>query len=146
MVDVMSIFEAAPDRDEPIRRNPVTGGHWVPGLDPFPLQLDAAALALTAQRWFARTGPADAPPLPISYEERQLLKSGGLGYIVAEFAASLERNNYDWTRHPSFDDYARGVMASPYTADYVVTDAKLIRRYPPQALPGLGRGLVWCPS
>ena len=40
------------------------------------------------------------------------MKVGGVKHLIAWFARSLEASDYDVLRHPSFDDYARGVMAS----------------------------------
>ena len=33
--------------------------------------------ALSARKWFDLYGPPDAPPLPLSYDEREDLKIGG---------------------------------------------------------------------
>ena len=49
--------------------NPVTSGHFVWGDDPLAPQKREAVAALRAREWFAVNGPADAPPLPISYNE-----------------------------------------------------------------------------
>ena len=48
-----------------------------------------------AREWFAKHGPADAPPLPLSYAERERLKRGDLGHIVALYARSLAQQDYD---------------------------------------------------
>ena len=56
-------------------------------------------------------GPADAQPLPLSYDEREDMKGGGLlDYILALYARSLEGRDYDVKEHPSFADYVRGVL------------------------------------
>jgi hypothetical protein len=62
-----------------------------------------------ACEYFSQIAPADAPPLPRSYEEREKLKAGGVPHIVAWFARSLEACNYDFGIHPIFEPYARGV-------------------------------------
>jgi hypothetical protein len=138
------LFRNAPDRFEELRRNPVTGGWWVSGLDPIEEQEQAAHRALTAQAWFARTGPKDAPPLPLSDGERHDLKyrRTPLDHIVSLFALSLSSCDYAFEEHASFDDFARGVLASPEAPDFV-RDQDLLKRYPPCPLPGLGRGLYW---
>jgi hypothetical protein len=51
--------------------------------------------------------------------------------------------NYDMDAHPSFDEYARGVMASLHTPDFIKQDQELKRRFPPKPLDHLGSGLVW---
>ena len=126
--------------------NPVTGSDYVHGVDPIGPQKKTAYEALAARQWFAKTGPRDAPRLPLSRASRERRKSGGLPHIVAWFAESLKRMNYDYADHPPFVDYARGVMASPLAPDFVKLDADLLRRFPPRGLDGLGPGLVWQPS
>jgi hypothetical protein len=143
--EVDRLFREAPDRLEKLRQNPVTGGRWLRGVDPVGPQKQAAVRALRARDWFARTGPQDAPPLPLSYAEREEMKRGGLPHIVAWFARSLEARNYDFAGHPLFDDYARGVLASPYAPPRITEDDQLTKRYPPLRLPGLGPGLYWDP-
>jgi hypothetical protein len=100
--------------------------------------------AQLAREHFAANGPPDAPPLPLSYDEREDLKVGGLSTIVALYARSLQNLRYDLEEHPSFVDYARGVMASDYSPDFI-NNKELLRRYPPRSLPGLGPGLCWQP-
>jgi hypothetical protein len=102
---------------------------------------------LDARRWFGVNGPPDAPPLPLSYDEREDLKRGGSGLerMVAYYARSLESQDYAVEVHPSFDDYACGVMASDFAHSLLTDDEELRRRYPPRALPGLGAGLYWQP-
>ncbi len=104
--------------------------------------------ALAAREWFKRNGPADAPPLPLGYDEREDLKVGGLKHIIAWYACSLACRDYAVEKHPSFDDYARGVMASDYIsypAARIQEDAELQKRFPPRPLAGLGPALVWEP-
>lgn len=140
------LFKNAPDRIEEERCNPVTGSRWVIGLDPIEEQKQAAYRALRAGAWFAENGPPDAPPLPLKHHEREKLKIGGLTHVVAWFARSLEYLEYDYETHPSFDEYARGVMASPYAPDSIKQDEALLKRYPPRPLDGLGPGLYWEPA
>jgi hypothetical protein len=94
---------------------------------------------LGARKWFAVNGPADAPPLPLSYDEREDLKCGGSGFqsMVAYYARSLLGQDYAVEAHPSFDDYACGVMALEDVPWYLKDDEELKRRYPPRPLPGL---------
>jgi hypothetical protein len=53
---------------------------------------------------------------PLSFEARAPAvgkgKAGDLGRLVALYARSLAEQDYDVERHPSFHDYACGVMAS----------------------------------
>src|SRR5262245_7773146 len=143
-VDVM--FREAVDSMYETRTNPVTGSRWVRGLDPIKPQKQAARRALMAREWFALAGPPDAPPLPLSYGERENLKVGGLPHIVAWFARSLEALDYEFCSHPCFEDYARGVLASPYAPDFIKSDEQLAQRFAPTPLNGLGSGLYWRPA
>src|SRR5205809_7736582 len=58
---------------------------------------------------FLRTphGPSDAQPLPLSYDECEDLKHGGVLHILAWYARSVACLGYLIEEHPSFDDYAR---------------------------------------
>ena len=101
--------------------------------------------AMAAREWFEINGPPDAPPLPISYDEREDLKVGGLPTIVALYARSWEGRDYDQD-HPTFFDYACGVMASEHMGyPGIKEDAQLRKRFPPCQLTGLGPGLCWEP-
>jgi hypothetical protein len=139
------LFREAPDRRWETRTNPVTGGRWERGLDPIAPQKRAACRALRASAWFARTAPPDAPPLPLWYGDRERLKYGGLPRIVAWFARSLEALDYDFDRHPPFEEYARGVMASRYAPRFIKENTEMIKRFPPRILDGLGPCLYWDP-
>ena len=75
--------------------------------------------ALAAREWFKQHGPPDAPVFPIGYAEREELKIGGLPHIVAWYARSLAARKYNFEEHPSFDEYASGVMASEKHAPWV---------------------------
>jgi hypothetical protein len=140
------LFNEAADRFEEERENPVTGSRWVRGVDPIGPQKQAALRALLAREWFAITGPEGAPPLPLSYEARESLKDGGVSHIVAWFAESLKALHYDTHVHPTFDRYARGVLASPYAPNFIRNDGYLAKRFPPRPLRGLGGGLLWRPT
>ena len=82
--------------------------------------------------------------LPLSYNEREDLKHGGVPHILAWFARSLEARYYDYLEHPPFDDYACGVMASEHAPDFIKKE-QLLKRFPPRPLDGLGPGLYWEP-
>jgi hypothetical protein len=63
-----------------------------------------------------------------------------LSHIIYRYVNSLGSQNWDYKRHPSFEAFARGVMAvkdGPLVPDFVAEDEALCRRYPPCALPGL---------
>ena len=98
-----------------------------------------------ARKWLAINGPPDVPPLPLGYDEREALKVGGLKHVTAWYASSLACLDYTVWDHPSFEGYARGVMASEYAPDFIKKDEELQRRFPPRTLTGLGPALVWEP-
>lgn len=127
--------------------NPVTGGGFVWGIDPIATQKSEAVAALRAREWFAVNGPPDAPPLPIGYNERESVKgTSPLATIVSRYARSWEVCRYDLDRHPSFYDYACGVMASEFNGwPGLASDPEMLRRFPPRGLVGLGPGLIWGP-
>ena len=102
-------------------------------------------LARDARTWFADNGPPDLQPLPLGYNERERLKHGGADHILAWYARSLDGQDYDVYAHPSFYDYARGVMASEFAPYFIKNDEALKKRFPPRELPGMGPGLWWEP-
>ena len=69
------------------------------------------------REWFAVNGPRDAPPLPLSYDDvEDYRKARGLTGVVGFYARSLSRQgygrrSYDVRNHPSFHDFACGLMA-----------------------------------
>jgi len=101
--------------------------------------------AKAARKWFADHGPADLQPLPFGYHERESLKVGEARHILAWYARSLASQDYDVHEHPSFYDYACGVMASEQTLDFIKNDPELRKRFPPLPLKGLGPALCWKP-
>jgi hypothetical protein len=141
--EVDRIFRAAHLPRGSVCENPVSGGKFVPGIDPMGPQKKRARLALEARDWFADHGPPDAPPLPLTYGDREDLKRGGLPHIVAWLARSLATRDFVTYGHPLFDDYARGVMASDFSPEFITRDPVLEKRFPPQSLQGLGPGLYW---
>ena len=100
--------------------------------------------AKAAREWFAKHGPPDMQPLPLGYDEREALKDGGLRHILAWYARSLAELKYDVLQHPSFYDYACGVMAlKPLRC--ISENPELLKRFPPRPLEGLDSGMYWTP-
>ena len=123
--------------------NPVTGVQFVWGLDPIAPQKRDACRALVARAYFAWANPG-LPPLPLSYGERESIKGrSGIGFILSVYARSFKAGKYDTGRHPQFERYACGVLASRYAPPWIKEDSELIKRFPPKELPGLGSGLYW---
>jgi hypothetical protein len=130
--------------------NPVTGGGFVWGLDPIVPQKKAAVAALRAREWFAVNGPSDAPPLPLSSNDVEDYRAArGLRGIVGFYARSLSRQGcglkrYDVDKHPSFNDFACGLMAINLGIWGIETE-DLKRRFPPRPLTGMTPGAYWAP-
>jgi hypothetical protein len=148
---VERLFKENPPRNGQWCQNPVTGYWYLGKLDPIAPQKRDARRALRARERFAIHGPQDAQPLPLSNEEivdskyNWKSKNPALSYIVSRFAASLRNHEYDFESHPSFEDFASGVLASPDLPHYFLGDEALCKRYPPHPLPGLDAGNCWEP-
>ena len=145
--EIEELFDTLPKESGAWCENPVTGGHFVRaagGKNSIAYQKKEARKALEARERFASVGPQDARPLPVNHAEREALKArGGVYKLLALFGRSLEGCDYYLDRHPSFERYARGVLASPFNAHDDLQDPKLKRRFSPYELPGLGPGLYW---
>lgn len=110
--------------------NPFTGGMYVPALDPIEDQKAHAVKVVEAAIAFGALRIPNAPAFPLDYEEREALKGKGfLEHIVGLYARSLSALKYSLSRHPSFAEYASGVLAHPYLGDY------LQGLYPQQTVP-----------
>lgn len=133
--------------------NPVTGGWYVAGLDPVKPQKEKARRALLAREHFSLYGPADAQPLPLSSDEIDEMACRGhlITRVVRQFARSLLNRGYDIEEHPSFSDYASGLLwemdrGNEFIPDYPPNeDAEVRKRYPPRRLEGIGCGARWLP-
>jgi hypothetical protein len=133
--------------------NPITDGGFVKGLDPIATQKKKAIAALLVREWFAVNGPPDAPPLPLSHADVEDYRSkSGLARIVGFYARSLSRQGYgrqryDVCNHPSFDDFARGLMALAKERGLrgLEQDETLMRRFPPRPLVGMTPSAYWDP-
>lgn len=126
--------------------NPVTGGRFVWGFDPIPKQKKDAAAALLAREWFAINGPPDAPLLPLNVHDRDDFRgSGGLTALVGFYARSLSRQGYDVRNHPSFDDFARGLITVAMQSGLwgLEHDEALKKRFPPRPLAGMTKSCFW---
>jgi hypothetical protein len=126
--------------------NPVAGGGFVWGLDPIAQQKKEAIVRLLAREWFAVNGPPDAPPFPLSSNDVEDYRiARGLKGIVGFYARSLSRQGYDVQKHPSFDDFARGLMAINTGLWGIEKDAQLRMRFPPRPLEGMTPSAFWAP-
>jgi hypothetical protein len=132
--------------------NPVTGGGFVWGIDPIEPQKKAAIEALRAREWFAVNGPPDAPPLPLTQNDVEDYRNArGLTGLVGFYARSLYRQGcgrqrYDVHTHPSFYDFACGLMAINTGLWRIEKDQSLQNRFPPRRLKGMTRSAYWDPA
>lgn len=127
--------------------NPVTGGGFAWGLDDIAEQKMAAVRALVAREQFANSYPG-LPPLPLSdMEIDDYRNAGGLKAMIGFFARSLEMRGFDMQAHPSFHDFACGLMASITGSWNIERDPQLQRRFPPRPLRGIAPGAwYWLPA
>jgi hypothetical protein len=117
--------------------NPVHGGRFVFGADPISTQKQEAVHVLRLREWFAVNSPAGTPPLPITHDEiEEYRRKRGVWGIIGFFARSLMSWEKEVTRHPSFIDYACGLMSTD-TGWGLENDPFLKKRFPPRPLAGL---------
>jgi hypothetical protein len=70
---------------------------------------------------------------------------GGLMGLVGFYARSLSRLGWDFQNHPSFEDFARGLMAIDTGLWGIENDETLKKRFPPHRLAGMTPGAYWAP-
>jgi len=102
--------------------------------------------ALAARECFRGIAPPWAPGLlPLSSTDiGKLVHSKNNRFVlVGHFAASLAASNWNIKTHPTFQVYAAGVMACPYTPSRIRNDPELLKEFPPRPLEGLDRSLCW---
>jgi hypothetical protein len=158
--EVRQLFKTNPSRPGKTCRNPVTGGFYEGDYASSREQRAIARRALEVRLWHARTGPADAQPLPISARERSEMELRGtpLHYILTKFARSVEHYyltpDLNVSEHPPFLDYVAGVLwedALPaggfiHLPTYPAGQLEALKkRVPPKMLPGMSPGATWLP-
>lgn len=146
MAKVQKLFQDTSSGWPGISRNPVTGGHWVPGLDSSTRQITLANRALHAAATRAVELPPEFNRLPLTYDDRKKMKGGHpLAYLVAFFARSLAYHDYR-EDHPCFSDYACSALATEYAPEYV-READYGERYFAKLTVPIGPGVYWiCPA
>jgi hypothetical protein len=146
---VEELFARLPARYGDNCKNPVTGAGFIYGEDPIEPQKEEARRILFKIEHFALNGPADAQPLrPVLYDQRKEPRKERwlLDYIVRLYARSLEERDPD--EHPSFADYASGVLWETERDASLPSDdqtEELKKRFPPRKLAGIGPGFCWLP-
>ena len=100
--------------------------------------LKPAIRAVLARRWHAVNGPQDADlqPLPLGCREMEDAKyQSEAGRMLAWYSRSLAHNYYDIQQHPSFYEYACGILADEKVGSQLLEELR--DRFPPRLLPGL---------
>jgi hypothetical protein len=136
-----------------VSTNPVTGGRFLKGEtgeDSIAHQKRDAERALLAQEWFALHGPTNAPALPVAHtgwEDMRHDHECALKPLIGFYARSLSFRDWQVQNHPSFEDFARGLLANNnglWDLRQRVGPA-ILKRYPPRALAGMAPGGYWAP-
>ena len=142
---LFSEIKATAKRDDECE-NPATGGPFIWGRDPIAAQKKEAVVALRVREWFAANGPRGAPPFPISEIDVEDYRSArGLKGVIGFYARSLYGQDYDYRTHPSFEDYACGLMTINTGLWGIEKDPALRRRFPPRPLEGMTPSAHWEP-
>jgi hypothetical protein len=128
--------------------SPVRGwADFAGGFDAIELCIGPAIRAILARRWHAVNGPQDPDlqPLPLGCHEMEEAKlQGCAGRMLAWYSRSLAHNDCDIQQHPSFYEYACGILAFEREGSELLEQLK--RRFPPRLLPGLDNGTGdWSP-
>jgi hypothetical protein len=71
--------------------------------------------------------------------------AGGLQTPIGFYARSLSFRDWRVHNHPSFQDFARGLMVFPDIRMRAGQDPLVAKRYPPRALIGMHDGAFWEP-
>jgi hypothetical protein len=141
---VTRVYKKGPDD---IEDNPVAGWADFANCSNSTKLVAAATRAVLARRWHAVNGPQDADlqPLPLGCLEMEDAKlQSEAGRMLAWYSRSLAHNDYDIQRHPSFYEYACGILALGIGAPAPLEE--LGHRFPPRLLPGLDKSTVdWDP-
>jgi hypothetical protein len=69
----------------------------------------------------------------------------GLLHLFAYYAQSIAGRGWVVGGHPHFDEYARGMLTSPFAPDFFKLNEELTKRFPPRPVAGLGPGCMWLP-
>lgn len=135
--------------DGQVCENPVTGGRFVKGEggeDSITYQKENARKVLIAREWFAFYGPRCAPPLPVTPEEWEEMRHDfGLKIIIGFYARSLSFRDWRVHDHPSFDDFARGLMVFIDLRARAGQQPLVAKMYSPRPLVGMTPGAYWAP-
>jgi hypothetical protein len=140
---VRRIYKNGPDDVEQNRL--ADWGDFAGPFDTLELYIEPAIRAVLARRLHAVDGPQDpdCQPLPLGWSERQDAMTSGAGRILVWFSRSLASLDYDIVHHPSFYDYACGMLAFEREDSPLLEELK--HRFPPRLLPGLDRTSYWSP-
>ena len=132
------------------RTNPVTGEPlWGHMLDNPESGILEAYRAVLAREWFAVYGPPDVLPLPLTEAEIENLKwKGDRALAFARFAASLKANDWDFKRHPGFEEFIGGLLClsdAELPKPHFKHPEDLVGPFRPCPLQGLWSDGIWRP-
>jgi hypothetical protein len=102
--------------------------------------------ARVASAWFAHLRHPLVHPLPLSTAEFEELTGDEQPHhlnLVGHFAWSLRWCDWDFITHPTFEDFAAGVLAHPNAPCELKKDPELLAQFPPCPLAGLDKDLFW---
>jgi hypothetical protein len=136
-----TVIRAYTNSSDDLQFNPVAGwADFTGGYDSLELCIGPAIRAVLARRWHAVNGPQDPDlqPLPLGCIEMEDAKlQGCAGRMLAWYSRSLAHSDYDIQQHPSFYEYACGILALELGGSVLLE--QLEHRFPPRLLPGLDK-------
>jgi hypothetical protein len=142
---VKRIFEANRQSGKKTCEVPYLGGEYCTERENAELQVQVVDALLARQR-FEWTGPTwvDALPLHADRIAEMQADADPRLQLVALYARSLDRLQWNYKIHPEFKAYACGLMACSYAPKELRQDRKLLQEFPPKKLAGLADGwLQW---
>jgi hypothetical protein len=131
--------------EAPTLEVPVIGGlTFIAGHAPPSLVLQVCR-ALVAREKFHLEKPPGAPDLPLRWEDIAAMENADDNRLnLLGLFGNSQRHAYWEPSHPSYTDFASGVLADSAAPDYLRNDVSLQKAFPPRPLPGLVDGeLVW---
>jgi hypothetical protein len=101
--------------------------------------------AVRARQHFRQHGPSWAPLLPLTFDDIEQMEHDPSNRVelVGHYASSLMMQQWNLKLHPSFHDYASGVMAYKYAPEHLRNDPELMAEFSARPLAGLDKGLSW---
>jgi hypothetical protein len=98
-----------------------------------------------AAQWHEESAPAWACQLPVELQvcESLIYNDCNALKLLGYYGRSMLWSGWNFERHPDFNTYCRGIMASRIGPMDVRMDEELLQMFPPKALAGLTTPLQW---